>query len=83
MTDSLSDELAAYRTAWRARVPAERQAVMDRHVTHLADSGIARAALQVGDRAPAIVLRDQHGAPFDVATLLRKGPVVVTFYRGG
>ena len=83
MTDSLSDELAAYRASWRARVPAERQAVMDRHVAFLAESGIARTALQVGDRAPAIVLRDQHGAPFDVTTLLRQGPVVVTFYRGG
>jgi peroxiredoxin len=28
-------------------------------------------------------LRDQHGATFDVETLLAKGPVVVTFYRGG
>jgi peroxiredoxin len=39
--------------------------------------------LKVGDRAPAIVLRNAKGAIVDVGTLLKKGPVVVTFYRGG
>jgi peroxiredoxin len=51
--------------------------------SHLAATGIDHSAKQVGDRAPAIRLRDQHGETFDVATLLAKGPVVVTFYRGG
>ena len=83
MTETLSDQLAAYRAGWRDRVPTDRQAQMDRHVAHLAASGIDRSAKQIGDRAPAIRLLDQHGAMFDVATLLAKGPVVVTFYRGG
>jgi len=83
MTETLSEQLADYRAGWRARVPADRQASMDQHVAHLAASGIARSAKQVGDRAPDIRLRDQHGEIFDVATLLAKGPVVVTFYRGG
>lgn len=82
-TQSLDEQLEAYRAGWRIRVPAERQAVMDAHVAHLGQSGIARTALQVGDRAPAIALTDQHGARFDVAPLLANGPVVVTFYRGG
>ena len=80
MTETLSEQLADYRAGWRARVPADRQASMDQHVAHLAVSGIARSAKQVGDRAPDIRLRDQHGEIFDVATLLAKGPVVVTFY---
>ena len=56
---------------------------MDQHVAHLAATCIDRGAKQVGDRAPLIRLRDQHGETFDVATLLAEGPVVVTFYRGG
>src|SRR5258708_29174861 len=56
---------------------------MDQQVGELSVTGIDRAAKQVGDRAPVIRLRDQHGATFDVGTLLAKGPVVVTFYRGG
>jgi peroxiredoxin len=83
MTETLSEQLADYRASWRNRVPADRQASMDQHVAHLAASGIARSAKQVGDRAPDIRLRDQHGNVFDVAALLAKGPVVVTFYRGG
>jgi peroxiredoxin len=83
MIETLSEQLANYRAGWRARVPADRQASMDQHVAHLKASGIARSAKQVGDRAPDIRLRDQHGEIFDVATLLAKGPVVVTFYRGG
>jgi peroxiredoxin len=83
MAETLSEQLAEYRTNWRARVPADRQALMDQHVAHLAATGIDRSAKQVGDRAPAIRLRDQHGGDFDIAPLLEKGPVVVTFYRGG
>jgi peroxiredoxin len=83
MAETLSEQLAAYRAGWRERVPTDRQALMDRHVAHLAASGIERNAKQVGDRAPDIRLRDQNGEIFDVATLLAKGPVVVTFYRGG
>lgn len=83
MAETLSEQLAAYRAGWRERVPAGRQALMDRHVAHLAASRIERDAKQVGDRAPNIRLRDQHGEMFDVTTLLAEGPVVVTFYRGG
>jgi peroxiredoxin len=83
MTKSLSEQLAEYRTGWRNRVPADRQALMDQHVAHLAETGIGRSAKQVGDRAPEIRLRDQHGEIFDVASLLAEGSVVVTFYRGG
>lgn len=83
MTETLSRQLAKYREDWHARVPTERQVVMDQHVAQLAASGIARNAKQVGDYAPGIKLRDQFGKDFDVATLLTRGPVVVTFYRGG
>jgi peroxiredoxin len=83
MTETLSKTLEDYRAGWRARVPAERQVVMETHVAHLVATGISQTARQVGDVAPAIQLPDQHGTSFDVASLLAKGPVVVVFYRGG
>src|ERR1700741_4899754 len=83
MAETLSEQLAEYRANWRVRVPADRQALIDQHVAHLTATGIDRTAKQVGDRAPAIRLRDQHGEDFDIADLLAKGPVLVTFYRGG
>ncbi len=72
MTETLSEQLDEYRANWRTRVPADRQDLMDQHVAHLTATGIDRSAKQVGDRAPAIRLRDQHGEMFDVAALLAK-----------
>jgi peroxiredoxin len=83
MSRTLSEQLEEYRAGWVQRVPAERRSMMERHIRHLAETGFGQRGKQVGDRAPAIVLPDAHGRSFDVATLLAKGPVVVTFYRGG
>ena len=80
---SLKEQLAEYRAGWYQRVPAERQAIMQRHIDQLRSGAIARNILKVGDRAPAIVLENAKGATVDVGTLLKKGPVIVTFYRGG
>jgi len=80
---SLKDQLAEYRAGWYRRVPTERQAIMQRHIDELRSGTIARTMLKVGDRVTAIVLENAKGAIIDVATLLKKGPVIVTFYRGG
>jgi peroxiredoxin len=79
---SLKEQLAEYRAGWFKRVPAERQAIMERHINELR-SGLAKAALKVGDQAPEIVLLNAKGKTVDVGTFLRRGPVIVTFYRGG
>ena len=80
---SLKEQLAEYRAGWYKRVPAERQAIMQRHIDQLRGGTVARTMLKVGDRAPAIVLENAKGATVDVATLLKDGPVIVNFYRGG
>jgi peroxiredoxin len=82
VTMSLKEELAEYRAGWFKRVPAERQAIMERHIAELRN-GLAKTALKVGDRAPAIKLGNARGQTVDVSALLKKGPVIVTFYRGG
>jgi peroxiredoxin len=79
---SLKEQLAEYRAGWFKRVPAERQAVMERHIAELRN-GLAKTALKAGDRAPPIVLGNAKGETVDVGSLLSRGPVIVTFYRGG
>ena len=59
---SLKEQLADYRAGWFQRVPAERQAIMERHIAGLRDGAIAKTALKVGDRAPPIVLENAKGA---------------------
>src|SRR3984957_2888890 len=79
---SLKEQLAEFRAGWFKRVPADRQAIMERHIAQLRD-GLAKAALKAGDHAPAIVLKNATGETVDVGALLKKGPAIVTFYRGG
>ena len=55
---------------------------MERHINELRN-GLAKNALQAGDIAPAIVLRNAKGETVDVRALFQRGPVIVTFYRGG
>jgi peroxiredoxin len=79
---SLKEQLAEFRAGWFQRVPADRQAIMEWHIAQLRD-GLAKAALKAGDHAPAIVLKNATGETVDVGALLKKGPAIVTFYRGG
>jgi len=83
MNKTLSEQLEEFLAGWTQRVPAERRVKTERHIAHLAETGFGQRGKRVGDRAPAIVLPDVHGRSFDVASLLKKGPVVLTFYRGG
>ena len=80
---SLKEQLAEYRAGWYKRVPPQRQAIMQRHIDELRNGAIARTILKVGDRAPAIALKNAKGETVDVSMLLKKGLVIVTFYRGG
>jgi peroxiredoxin len=80
---SLNEQLAQFRAAWHERVPAERQEMMLRHIQQLRDGAISKTMLKAGDRAPSIVLADAKGETVDVGALLKQGPVIVTFYRGG
>ncbi len=80
---SLKKQLSEFRATWRRNVPADMQAIADRNVEHLRGGDLQRTILRVGDRAPAIRLPNARGQRVDVGALLEKGPVVVTFYRGG
>lgn len=48
----------------------------------LGRSGILETALNVGDKMPSFVLGDARGQEVSSAGLLRKGPIVLVFYRG-
>jgi len=48
----------------------------------LIESGQAERAVKAGDEAPLFNLPDADGVIFNSRSLLAKGPLVVTFYRG-
>lgn len=78
----LQDKLDDMRRTFESSAPPEALAVMHRATKDLRSSGIMERALKVGDRAPEFALPNINGNSIDSATLLGKGPMVVSFYRG-
>jgi peroxiredoxin len=84
---SLQDRLDAFRANFEAggppyNAPAWIHEPVHRATDELIASGAASRALKVGDKAPVFILRDSHGQEVSSADLLKRGPLVVTFYRG-
>lgn len=63
------------------RLPAEIREKMQQAIQELEQSGIAHG-LSVGDRALDFTLKDTTGKEITLYEELKKGPVVLTFYRG-
>lgn len=62
--------------------PPEIHPVMERATAELVASGQAERALKAGDIAPEFVLNDPDGKPVSSVELLKRGPLVISFYRG-
>ncbi|MGR0278399.1 peroxiredoxin-like family protein [Marinomonas dokdonensis] len=80
---SLQDQIAEYKAGFVQKAPLNVQELMKLATQNLADSGIVDKAPKVADTLPAFSLPNQNGDEVTLAALLAKGPVVVTFYRGG
>jgi len=79
----LTKELHDFRDRWAERADEETRAVYERGITTVGSSGVLQTALKPGDTAPAFALPDANGEPVSSTDLLRSGPIIVTFYRGG
>lgn len=80
---TLDAELAARRAASAERVPADARAVMAQATSDLSKSGIVEQARGVGDQAPMFELANALGETVTLPGLLKQGPVVLVWYRGG
>jgi peroxiredoxin len=81
-TRSLAEIFAERKELIAKYVPAEVQAVHERAIVEVRDSGIAGRALRSGDKTPDFELADQNGTPLRAVDLLRKGKLVLCFFRG-
>jgi hypothetical protein len=79
---SLKEELNALRLKAESRRSPEVVADMHRAVAELRRSGAADQVLKVGDKMPEFALPNATGQIVESKTLLAKGPLVLTFYRG-
>src|SRR6516162_4421034 len=78
----LQDKLDALKAECLAKTPPKVTLVRQRAVEGLAASGLAERAVHAGEQAPAFQLRDGYGSTFSSREALRRGPIVVVFYRG-
>lgn len=78
---TLADTLKETHANITASMP-EKAAIFDADTDALVDTGIANGALKVGEKAPAFSLPNQVGESIVLSELLKKGPVVISFYRG-
>ena len=79
---SLNEQLEQMRQASWGRWPKEKLDVVIRARDELARSGLVDRILQVGDQTPDFSLPSSQGGMVRLSDLLRRGPVVLAFYRG-
>jgi hypothetical protein len=80
---NLQEKLDAYKADFISRVPTETIRTMERATRELELSGILEKVLKKGDQAPTFALSDQNGQEVASGQLLARGPLIVSFYRGG
>src|SRR5713101_3228157 len=80
---SLKAQLDACRRAFRASTLPSVVATLEGSVAELAQTGLVRQALKAGERAPLFRLRSNTGDFVALSGALDRGPVVVSFFRGG
>jgi peroxiredoxin len=84
---SLQAKLDAFKADFEAgkppyNVPPSVIETMHRATAELIASGLASRAKKAGDVAPSFSLKDGDGNVVSSEELLKKGPLIVSFYRG-
>ena len=82
MTGPLCRRLAEMRAEKEAARPAAATAIMHAGTEALRASGILDRVPRVGDRAPLFARPSVAGPTVRLQSLLRRGPVVLSFFRG-
>lgn len=83
MAASLQEELSARSEASAEKIPAAMKQTMADGQRQIDASGVLDRALNIGAKAPNFSLPSATGEAVSLSELLSKGPVVLTWYRGG
>ena len=79
----LADRIGEKVTEFSATAPETTKQSYAEGIQAVVASGITQSAKQVGDKAPDFTLRNAEGETRRLFEMLKKGPVVLTWYRGG
>ena len=79
---NLTKELTDFAQGMAKQAPQEALEIIGSEIQKLAQSGITERALKKGDRASSFSLQNAEGQQIALDTLLKEGPVIVSFNRG-
>jgi len=80
---TLTEDLAHLAATQPTRIASERLSVMTKATQDLILRGATERAMKVGDQVPDFTLPDATGHDRALSDILKTGPAIVTFYRGG
>ncbi len=79
----LQEVLDERKAIFEKKAPTELKQVYTEGINAVVQSGILENAKQIGDQAPEFTLSNALGKQVSLSDYLKKGPVVLTWYRGG
>ena len=80
---SLTQDLAQFAAQIQDQLPDDVKAAMAKAGKDIAQLGIEDRSFKVGSKIPAVTLPNAIGEAVIIQDLLKQGPVVIAFYRGG
>ena len=78
----LKDEIKKMQEEMLPQIPEDVLKLLFSKIEELVNSGIAERTLNEGDEIPQINLPNAVGKTINVNSMLKDGPVVISFYRG-
>lgn len=80
---SLKDTLDSRKNSWEQKADSAKKKLYARGIDAIVKEGIIANALKNDDKAPDFELQNAEGKKVVLSEYLEKGPVVLTWYRGG
>ncbi len=79
----LKESLREFEKEVKASMPQEFLSILQEGADSLAAGGLEESAVKVGEKMPSFELKNAVGELVSSDELLKKGPLVISFYRGG
>ncbi|WP_109829828.1 peroxiredoxin-like family protein [Reichenbachiella versicolor] len=80
--NTLKSKLEERKSTFSLKADEDTKKVYKEGIESVEKSGIVTSAKQVGDKAPEFTLNNALGEPVSLSEYLKKGKVVLTWYRG-
>lgn len=80
---TLQQQIDEFHNEWLRTAPSNIVASFEAGLQKMREAGITNNSVNVGDTAPDFSLPDTDGNTVRLSELLKKGPVILTWHRGG